>query len=254
MSIQYAFSDVHGRLDLLEAALSLVDLAGHAGHSLFALGDYIDGGPDSAGVLYVLKSVAEQYPDQAVVILGNHEIDVLDWLDADDEDFDWLAADVGLGTTRSFLGDETVARVLEDLDGDVTDPDVFARLNATVKREIKVKHAGLISWLRARPLVWETEELILVHAGIDEDGGAESWRLLTDDYTLTHKHPPTFGPTFKRIVAGHTSTEPMHGDGGHGIFIDPGHVYLDGDVLKNGVLNVLCFDTNTDEYTHLSVP
>ena len=50
----YAVGDIHGRRDLLDALLEEIakDLKGFGGHSeIVFLGDYIDRGPDSAGVL-----------------------------------------------------------------------------------------------------------------------------------------------------------------------------------------------------------
>jgi serine/threonine protein phosphatase 1 len=121
-----AFSDVEGRLDLLESALDLADLPGHPERVVAALGDYVDRGPESAGVLYTLKELSAQHPGQVVVLMGNHEVDWLEWLDSDDEDYEWLAADAALVTTRSFLGCDIVADLIRSLAGSVTDPAVFA--------------------------------------------------------------------------------------------------------------------------------
>ena len=52
----YALSDIHGHLDALNDALARVGdledvLASGADNRIIFLGDYVDGGPDSAAVL-----------------------------------------------------------------------------------------------------------------------------------------------------------------------------------------------------------
>ncbi len=52
MSLTYAIPDIHGRLDLLEAGLARV-VAHSAGTkaTIVTLGDYVDRGPNSRGVI-----------------------------------------------------------------------------------------------------------------------------------------------------------------------------------------------------------
>ncbi|GGE48720.1 metallophosphoesterase [Agaricicola taiwanensis] len=72
----YAIGDVHGRRDLLAKCLDEIrrDLAGHpcqTPHRVF-LGDYIDRGPDSAGVLQTLIDLDDGIP--TTFLAGNHEV------------------------------------------------------------------------------------------------------------------------------------------------------------------------------------
>lgn len=70
----YAIGDIHGRLDLLERALTAirrdVDDRGPAALTV-TLGDYIDRGPDSSGVISCLAS--NPFPTSYVALKGNHE-------------------------------------------------------------------------------------------------------------------------------------------------------------------------------------
>ncbi len=71
----YAIGDVHGRLDLLEMMIAEIDAdharRGPAEMDLILLGDLVDRGPESAGVIdYVRELVAKR---EAVVLFGNHE-------------------------------------------------------------------------------------------------------------------------------------------------------------------------------------
>lgn len=47
----YAIGDIHGQLDMLEAALSLIEADGGPDARIVFLGDYIDRGPNSKGVI-----------------------------------------------------------------------------------------------------------------------------------------------------------------------------------------------------------
>lgn len=70
----YAIGDVHGRLDLLERAVTAIarDVEMHGSDALtVTLGDYIDRGPDSRGVIDRLS--ANPFPTPYVALRGNHE-------------------------------------------------------------------------------------------------------------------------------------------------------------------------------------
>ena len=72
----YAVGDIHGRLDLLD------DLLGRISDDILArpvetaalvfLGDLIDRGPDSAGVIERLRTL-DPFPARTLFLLGNHE-------------------------------------------------------------------------------------------------------------------------------------------------------------------------------------
>ncbi|MCB2185754.1 MAG: serine/threonine protein phosphatase [Deltaproteobacteria bacterium] len=72
-----AVGDLHGCRDLLEKVLNEVVPQVPAGVRLVFLGDYIDRGPDSAGVLEVLLQLRRERPD-TVLLMGNHERMLLD--------------------------------------------------------------------------------------------------------------------------------------------------------------------------------
>src|ERR1700761_1193263 len=67
----FAIGDIHGRLDLFERALAAIAArAGAASHTVVCLGDYVDRGPDSAGV--IARLIDLEGPD-FVCLKGNHE-------------------------------------------------------------------------------------------------------------------------------------------------------------------------------------
>jgi calcineurin-like phosphoesterase family protein len=70
----YVIGDIHGRLDLLNQMVEAIcrDVDAHGGSSLtVTLGDYIDRGPDSRGVIDRL--LANPFPGTFVALKGNHE-------------------------------------------------------------------------------------------------------------------------------------------------------------------------------------
>jgi serine/threonine protein phosphatase 1 len=81
----YAVGDIHGRLDLLRDLLQLIEDDAHArSHAsrriLVFLGDYVDRGPDSSGVVGDLIARTFQGFDTHF-LKGNHEAILLDFLD-----------------------------------------------------------------------------------------------------------------------------------------------------------------------------
>lgn len=106
----YVIGDIHGRLDLLqrladkidkELALSPVAMA----HTIF-LGDYVDRGPHSAGVLESLSKA--QFPTDAIALRGNHEEVMLKFLD-DETVLDSWRKFGGLETLHSYGVDVSAA-------------------------------------------------------------------------------------------------------------------------------------------------
>jgi len=77
----YAIGDIHGRADLLETLLDQIekDLNRSSSVPLFVfLGDYIDRGPDSRGVIEQIIALSAKH--RVVCLKGNHEVFILDYL------------------------------------------------------------------------------------------------------------------------------------------------------------------------------
>ena len=80
----YVVGDIHGRRDLLEQIIHLIDAdAGASGTlpaTIITVGDYIDRGPDPAGVIDYLMALAADPARQMVNLIGNHEDMLLTYL------------------------------------------------------------------------------------------------------------------------------------------------------------------------------
>ena len=109
----YAMSDIHGYYDIMEQNLEKINLK-DKGNILVFCGDYIDHGSDSCKVLYRIKDLMEQYPDQVVAVKGNHEIMFLNFLEAgyfDIWNINWLAEDKDFKTINTFISEETKNKI-----------------------------------------------------------------------------------------------------------------------------------------------
>lgn len=74
--VVWAVGDIHGRLDLLNSLIDhmAADIrANPAGGSLVFLGDYVDRGPDSRGVIDRLAALSQEADLDPHFIRGNHE-------------------------------------------------------------------------------------------------------------------------------------------------------------------------------------
>jgi len=92
----YAIGDIHGRLDLLDCVIAAIerDVEAHGSDALtVTLGDYIDRGPKSRGV--VDRLITNPFPTSYIALKGNHEL-----------------------LLESFLGDPAVGQHWRRLGGD----------------------------------------------------------------------------------------------------------------------------------------
>ena len=101
----YAVGDIHGRLDLLETMLELIagDAQGREAarqKTLVFVGDYVDRGPDSRGVI---ERLIHDPPEGFVAhfLKGNHEAILLDFLEEPWRLDHWLM-NGGDATMRSY--------------------------------------------------------------------------------------------------------------------------------------------------------
>jgi serine/threonine protein phosphatase 1 len=98
----YVIGDIHGRLDLLDQLIDAIhrDADQFDGNSLtVTLGDYIDRGPNSRGVIERL--MANPFPGKYVALKGNHEALLAAFLDDPAVGLQWRHLG-GLETLQSF--------------------------------------------------------------------------------------------------------------------------------------------------------
>ncbi len=205
----FAIGDVHGRLDLLEQILELID---HEIGSktlknpkLVFVGNLLDHGPDSARVLTRMRELTREFPHNVLCLMGNHEQMCLDFIDAPAARHARWFKD-GAGATFASFG---VAVPDEGLDGDAA-PQMAAALGQAMGED-------MVAWLRDRPLMTSSGTLHVVHAAADP-------RRAMDDQAarvLTWGHPEFLSVTR-----------------GDGQWVAHGHTVFDRPVLKDSRISV----------------
>jgi serine/threonine protein phosphatase 1 len=102
MSVTYAIGDIHGSLDKLKSLIAACrEDAGSRDMFLVCLGDYIDRGPESAGVVRFMLSLQEEMRDRLIALKGNHEAWALAILDGEAPPTSWLL-NGGAATLESY--------------------------------------------------------------------------------------------------------------------------------------------------------
>ena len=152
----YAIGDVHGRDDLLAAVHDAVDadlrLRPAGAHRLIHVGDYVDRGPDSAGVIRRLARLSATDPD-VVCLCGNHDERMLAFIDDPVAEGRLFFANGG-GATLASYGINGAAPA--------GDEDVTDRGNAL--REAMPDSD--LAFLRNLKLMARFGDYLFVHAGI----------------------------------------------------------------------------------------
>lgn len=150
----YAIGDIHGHLDELNRLLDWIeeDLRSHEGKAhLVFLGDYIDRGPDTKGVIKRLRKHEHLPGHKRHFLKGNHEAVLLDLLDGKTDD--------GLSWLR-FGG----AEMLQSYG--VTRKELVKRagtLAPLIEEAVPKKH---IEFLRSLEPMLVLDDFLFAHAGI----------------------------------------------------------------------------------------
>jgi len=192
----YAVGDIHGRLDLLDKLLALIEAddaaRGTACTEMVFLGDLIDRGPDSYGVVERLFALRER--GSVRYLMGNHEEVFLRATEGDLRALRFLIRIGGRQTLISYGISEEEYRSLD-----------YGELLQLLQERVPTRHIAFLSsfenWI-------EVGDYLFVHAGIRPGVPVEEQKTsdlywIREDF-LTHGHD--FG---KMIVHGHSiSAEP----------------------------------------------
>ena len=188
----FVIGDLHGELDLLEKMLEKIDGAiGQVKLSnplLVFVGDLVDRGPNSAGVVRRMMELTTEFPENVVSLMGNHEQMLLDFLDAPIARHARWMRNGGVETCDSF-GLKVPA--------EIGDPLVVA--------DALIEAIGdeLIDWLRIRPLMHTSGNITCVHAAVDPSKPVDR----QSERILIWGHPDFLSSTRKDgqwIAHGHT--------------------------------------------------
>lgn len=165
MAREIAIGDIHGMADELKRVLSEV-LPLDKDDRLIFLGDYFDRGSDSTAVFHRLEALKQEYGDQVILIRGNHDQMLMDFMASGDSGL-WFD-NGGRATVSSFFGDSN------SLD-------------------------QLAEWIAANTVYrYETERAIYVHGGLYHND------VTRDDEMIWLREEIFEGRYPKLVVVGHT--------------------------------------------------
>ncbi len=220
----YAIGDIHGRLDLLDAMLARIraDLAArpHSQPLVVFLGDYVDRGPETRGVLETLIGL-EAAGLPARCLLGNHDSYVLAYLedpDWSDRPLHWLHTSMGGAATLASYG------VPDALEG------APRRTHAAFVEAFPRTHLDFLNgcglWMRIGSYVF-------VHAGIRPGVAMEAQER--DDLIWIREPFLSTNEDFGfKVVHGHTIVPKVEHR--------PNRIAIDTGAVRTGVLSCLVLD------------
>lgn len=167
-----AIGDIHGCSRALSTLIDAIDL--DADDLLVTLGDYIDRGHDSRGVLDQLIALRDRC--RLVPILGNHDQMLLDARDDEGKGRNWLNFG-GIATLDSYGGNGWL---------ELIPPEHFAFLESCVD-------------------YFETDTHIFVHANYFDSLPMDEQPVLMLRWESLRDFPPSPHHSGKTVIVGHTS-------------------------------------------------
>lgn len=151
----YAIGDVHGHADLLAELLEAIERDRRerpVERSIeITLGDYVDRGPHSRGVIDLLLAPPRQ--GERICLGGNHETALLDFLDEPDTLSDWLV--FGARPTLDSYGVSVPPYYL--------DADDVAAVRDAFAAALPAEHLGFLRGLRDG---FDAAPYFFAHAGV----------------------------------------------------------------------------------------
>lgn len=169
--------DVHGSYEQLALLLQSPYTDGR--HVVF-IGDLIDRGPESSKVLDFVAEVSSEWPEGATILRGNHEQDLLDFIDS--------------GQPGRFLhngGLSTIASYYQSVPINVL---------RSFPHDFPEDH---LSMLRSSTTYIETDSMLISHMGYDPTRPSVrdlDAMVLQPHYELFHSGPPSLA---KLTICGH---------------------------------------------------
>ena len=226
----YVIADIHGQLQGLNLILKRI-LPLRPQDELIFLGDYIDRGPDSYGVINRLIEIKTLFNDQVVFIRGNHEDLLLKSMNLEP----WGVLLNPYATWMQNGGFQCAESYA--VKNKINPKQVYGMNQSRIKEIIFQDHLDFI--MEDTKFYYETNDYIFCHAGIDplvtatqQDAHTLMWdRSL---FTFMQSNLNYDAPWEKTIICGHSWLGPL---------ITPKYMML--DCLRNNKL--ICLEINSME-------
>lgn len=201
-TVVWAVGDIHGRLDLLqplvEAMVADLHASAAARKVVIFLGDYIDRGPDSRGVLRLLAGLPAVHGVEWRFLKGNHEQAMLGFLDDPSAGAKWC----------EYGGDNALRSYGLRVPDLAHRTEAWARVAADLRYKLTECELALLENLELSVTVGD---YFFSHAGARP--GVALDRQSAEDL-MWIRQPFLNSPTaFERVVVhGHTPTPRVHAD------------------------------------------
>jgi len=204
----YAIGDIHGSLAKLRSLVARCEQEADGREAAFVfVGDYIDRGPDSRGVITSIMDLQARLPGRVTTLMGNHEMLALAAIEGTTNPEFWLR-EGGAATLRSY--------------------------GATRPHAMPGEH---VDWLRSLRLSHDDGRRLFVHAGVNPEKPLDA----QDDLDLLWIREPFLSDARdygRLIVHGHTPVRTGVPDlRGNRLNLDTGAVF-------GGPLSAAVFDTD----------
>ncbi len=148
MAKKWVIPDIHGCARTLKFLIEQ-QIKPELGDELFFLGDYIDRGPDSKGVIDYVMGL-EQAGHNLTLLMGNHEDYCIRAFDEDKKN-------------KGFLGIRTKTKVQKEWEV-YGGKEAMESFDADSPRDIPEKY---IDWMRKLQYFALTDDYVIVHAGLN---------------------------------------------------------------------------------------
>lgn len=178
----YAIGDVHGCIEELKQLLLKIDTEIKDGDEIVFIGDYIDRGPNSKGVVDLIIERQNNHPNKHITLKGNHEDMMIEGMDG------W-SYNGGKETLESYA-----TYVMTRFGEQISYYNYWQFLPPEHKE-----------FYKTLPLFYRNGKYVFVHAGIDPELSLENqteqcmlWERqfvgyrgeYKDGYTVTYGHTP----------------------------------------------------------------
>lgn len=196
----FAIGDIHGDLAALELLWSRLPAMDEDDTVVF-LGDYMDRGPNSAGVVKWVRELESSGPAKVIALRGNHEDAWLQVIDKGWLEYILPRGNGCLENYRSFTGGAVP-----------TEDDLPTREELDAMAQGEFFPTDVIAWMRGLPHFYEDDHAIYVHAGIKRmDGKFPHPSEVRPPRALLWLRDRDFFANYrgKLVVFGHTTTRTL---------------------------------------------
>lgn len=185
----FTIGDIHGCLKEFE---NLLTNWNPDQEQLVLLGDLVDRGENPYQVVRKAMELEKEYG--AVILLGNHEQMLLDWLEEPTLKKEYYFRQGGIETINSFFG--------FDITSKKEAPAIASLMKSDFSQEL--------DFIKSRPLYFEWEDYVFVHAGVNLN--LPDWKETSDRdfYWIRDEFHYGENNTNKTIIFGHTPTPILH--------------------------------------------